>query len=144
MAELFARQKSEICAVARDGLACIMQDIAPIVGQTEHIRSTESASITLEEKKFLEKYNILIQALSEKYGIPRAQFLSLIERETNFQDDFQSKKKRGSFGFGQLMKVVFEDMKASGKDAPGGRSDRYVPGILQGIQDESFRSIITA
>lgn len=94
-------------------------------------RVPKTPAITPQEQKFLDRYDPLIVELCKQYGLSRTQFLSLVERETNFQDDFTGKKKKGSFGYGQLMKVVFDDMKVAGKDAPGGRADRYAPLLSQ-------------
>lgn len=113
---------------------------------------------TAKETQFDNKYAPVISVLCQKYNIPANHFLSLIERESWFGDQFQMNKEksatdktkkrkykekfRGSSGFTQLTNPVFEDMKAKTKNTPGGRAQDYISAIEKAIGDPDLLKII--
>lgn len=122
----YEKEKSTICNATKKDLACLKGSL--ILQEEKSAQSKEILPVVQAEKEFMKKYEIIAQTLCATYNIPLNRFLSLIGRETDFIDHFQTKKfNRRSFGFCQLTKAVFDDMKANTKITPGGRGDKFVP-----------------
>ena len=100
---------------------------------------------TPEEKTFLEKHGAFLGNLSDIAGIPKNRFLALIERETSFRPNNNGK---GSFGYGQLTKIIFEDMKyviPLGKEKnTTGRGEKYANLFLRCAEGNDITGVVTS
>jgi hypothetical protein len=140
----YEAKKNVVCDMTKNELACLRSSIVPQEVEPA-IQTNESLHETRTEQEFIKKYEMIVQALCETYNIPKNRFFSLISRETDFIDHFQAKRtNRASFGFCQLTKTVFADMKANTKSTPGGRGDQFVPFLNKALNNESVCDVISS